>query len=338
MKKLILLFSAVLCFAATSFAQQSGTTGNLDWRLNNTGELVINGMGKMPDYSYPDFAPWSHFSNIIYTVIIEDGVTNIGNYAFYDHGRLFSIAIPLSVTHIGEVALGNCVALTSIHIPESVTVIDNSAFHSCSNLTSVTLPSALKIIEWSTFEGCSKLATVIIPESVTEIKRSAFKGCENLSYISIPSSVAGIEGDAFANCNHFMAFSVNKDNPYFSTINGVLYNKDQTSLVCYPAGKLDKYFSVPNGVSAIEHHAFGTCNHLTSVIIPNSVTGIGDWAFSECRNLTSIQMNCNNPPNLGEGAFSGVKKENFVVYVPNHIDKKLYASAKGWNQFRLISK
>jgi hypothetical protein len=338
MKKLILLFSAALFFAATSSAQKSGTTGNLDWRLDEAGVLVISGIGEMPDYSYPDFAPWSHLSDIIYDVIIKEGVTDIGNYAFYDHNWLFSVDIPQSVEHIGEVAFANCVALTSVYIPESVVGIDNSAFHSCYNLTSVTLPSALKTIEWSTFEGCSKLAGVVIPESVTEIKGSAFKRCENIFYISIPSSVAYIKGDAFADCKSFTDFLVDKYNPYFSAVDGILYNKDQTSLVCYPAGKLDNHFSVPYGVAIIENNAFGTCDHLTSVTIPNSVIRIGDWGFSECGNLSSIQMNCDNPPSLGKGVFSGVERENCVVYLPKYTDKKLYTDVEGWNQFKFASK
>jgi hypothetical protein len=338
MKKLILLFLTALFIIATGTAQKSGTTGNLDWKLDEAGVLVIYGMGEMPDYSYPDFAPWSHLNNIIYTVIIEDGVTNIGNYAFYDHGKLFFVDIPWSVKHIGEVAFGNCSELTSVDIPSSVTEIDNAAFHSCQNLTSVTLPSLLDVIEWSAFEGCSKLATVVIPKSVTEIKRSAFKGCGNLSYIYIPSSVAYIDGDAFADCKGLMAFLVNENNPHFSATGGILYNKDRTSLICYPAGKLDNHFSIPDGVTVIESHAFGTGKHLTSVTIPNSVSHIKDWGFSECRNLTSIQMNCSNAPKLGKGAFSGVKKENCVLYVPGYTNKKSYTNAEGWEQFRFAAK
>ncbi len=337
MKKIILLPFLVLFFTISGFAQKSGKSGNLNWVLDKTGVLVISGSCDMQDYYFPDFAPWSSYNDIIHNIIIQEGVTSIGNYAFYNLVKLSSIQIPQSVKRIGEVAFGNCTGLVSIDLPKSITHIENSAFHSCRSLTSIVLPTSLNTIDWSTFEGCTKLTSVTIPESVTEIKGTAFKGCKSLSHISIPASVADIKGDAFSNCERLTNFQVDKNNPYLSATNGVIYNKKQTALICYPAGKTEKNFSIPNGVTVVEYYAFGTCTHLTSVTIPQTVTRIDDWAFSECKNITSMQVN-SNPPTLGKSVFSGVRKENCIVNIPKNINRTLYANDNTWKQFKLVSK
>ena len=125
-------------------AEKSGTCGpNLKWHLTDDGVLTISGKGKMNDYLYPKRAPWEDSREKIKRIIIGDGITTIGEAAFYECFFLTSVTIPNSVTTIGEAAFASCRALTSVTIPNSVTIIGRTAFASCRALTSVTIPNSV---------------------------------------------------------------------------------------------------------------------------------------------------------------------------------------------------
>ena len=163
-------------------AKSSGTCGpNLKWLLTDDGVLTISGKGRMYDYSdryigglLDDRAPWRGF--FVKRIIIGDGVTRIGEYAFYNCSST-SITIPNSVTRIGEYAFYGCSSLTSVTIPNSVATIGNSAFSGCSSLTSVTIGNSVTTIGQEAFSGCSSLTSVTIPNSVKTIGNSAFSDC-----------------------------------------------------------------------------------------------------------------------------------------------------------------
>lgn len=159
MKQIYILLIALL-MGLSANAEESGTCGpDLKWHLTDNGVLTISGNGEMNDYSYRNRSPWS--KSDIKRIIIGDGVTTIGKYAFADCRVLTSVTIPNNVTTIGEYAFSVCSALTSVTIPNSVTKIGSGAFSNCSELTSVT-----------------------IPNSVTTIGRAAFSGCFNITQIS----------------------------------------------------------------------------------------------------------------------------------------------------------
>ena len=184
MKTKLLLAAMMLSMSLSLFAQ-SGTCGdNLTWTLSN-GILTISGTGAMKDYTYDNkpTAPWYSYSSSIKTVIIEDGVTNIGNYAFAYCSSLTSITIPNSVTSIGYHAFEYCSSLTSISIPNSVTSIRFLAFFRCTGLTSITIPTSVTSIEYEAFEYCSSLTSVTLGNSVNTIGDHAFAGCSGLKAI-----------------------------------------------------------------------------------------------------------------------------------------------------------
>ena len=147
---------------------------------------------------------------------------------------------------------------------------------------------------------------VIIPGTVTEIGEYAFYKCENLTSIEIPNSVTIIGKCAF-NCKNLVEIIVHKENKHYLSDNGVLYTKDKKTLVCYPNGKSEKYFSIPTGVTTIGEYAFNKCKNLTSIEIPNSVITIGERAFYECENLTSIEIPI-SVENIYNNVFYGCKK------------------------------
>jgi uncharacterized repeat protein (TIGR02543 family) len=209
-KVLFLSMMLLAMSAATGFAE-SGTCGeNLTWTLNN-GMLTISGTGAMTDYSHysPSFAPWySYPSSTITTVVIEDGVTSIGNYAFYHCTALTEVAIGNSVTSIGSSAFRGCSSLTEITIPNSVTSIGGGAFYGCSDLTSITIPNDVTSIGDFAFSGCSSLTAVTIPNSVTSIGGYAFSGCSSLSAATIPNSVTSIGTNVFSGCTSLRSLTL----------------------------------------------------------------------------------------------------------------------------------
>ena len=239
----------------------SGTCGkNLTWTLDGNGTLTISGTGPMDNYSYDEPAPWHSqgYGSKVKKVIINEGVTSIGDYAFYGCYGLTSITIPSSVTSIGAWAFYYCFSLTSITIPSSVTNIGDGAFENCSGLTSITVPS-----------------------SVTSIGDGAFEDCYGLTGIWVDSNNA----------------------TYASDNNGVLFNKNKTSLICCPAGYSGAY-TIPSSVTSIGYDAFCGCSGLTSITIPSSVTNIGADAFYCCSGLTSITIP-SSVTNIGAYAFHG---------------------------------
>ena len=176
-------------------------------------------------------------------LIIGDGVTSIGNEAFYYCKSLESIVIPEGVTSIGDWSFYNCGSLESIVIPEGVTRIKEYAFGSCPNLQSITLPSTLTQIGIATFSHCSNLESIVIPEGVTSIGRGAFDWCDNLKSVTLPSTLSSIELYTFNSC------------------------KSLESIV------------IPEGVTSIGMSAFYGCDNLQSITLPSTLSSIGTEAI-----------------------------------------------------------
>ena len=258
----------------------SGSCGeNVTYTYNSTTkELVISGTGTMGNYYYS--SPF-HNSNIE-SVVIKSGVTTIGRYAFEGCSALTSVTIPDSVTSIGDYAFYGCKALTSVTIPDSVTSIGVSAFNGCSSLTSVTIPDSVTSIDGSAFYGCYALTSVTIPDSVTSIGWCAFSYCSALTSIIVDEN----------NSN------------YLSDANGVLFNKNRTTLIQYPVGSNKTAYTIPDSVTFIGYSAFEGCDALTSVTIPDSVTSISDSAFENCSSLTSVTIP-DSVTSIGSYAFAG---------------------------------
>ena len=302
----------------------------------------------MPNYDiYKNEAPWYNDRGEIKKVVIENGVTNIGNYAFYDSGNLTSVDIPNSVTSIGDCAFQDCYGLTSIEIPNSVTSIEKCAFWQCSGLTSVTIgnsvtsignhafirckaltsveiPNSVTSIGKSAFCFCESLASVTIGNSVTSIGDYAFNNCSRLTSIEIPSSVASIGYKVFAKCPALTSITVEKGNTKYDSrdnCNAIIETSSNKLIQGY------KNTVIPNSVTSIGKSAFEDCVGLTSIEIPNSVTSIGESAFEACENLISITFKGSTPPEFGEEVFEYVDN-SIPVYVPAN-SMEAYKNALG---------
>ena len=181
-------------------APASGQCGdNLTWSVED-GVLTISGTGDMYSYDSWDTAPWYSFRGEIRSVKIADGVTSIGNYAFYDCTKLESVSIAGSVSSIGEYAFENCTGLTAVSMPDSVQSIGNSAFYNCESLVGFTLPTGLTRLGRYSLAGCSSLKHAAVPAGVTAVEYGTFAGCGALQDVMIPTAVKSIQGSAFHEC------------------------------------------------------------------------------------------------------------------------------------------
>lgn len=278
-----------------------------------------------------------------------DGACTITGYG----GPSGDVTIPstingLTVTAIGSLAFESCYALTGLTISSGVTSIGNGAFIDCINLTSVTvdagnlnyssldgvlynkdksrlvyfpggltgsfsIPSSVKSIEEGAFESC-KLTSVMLPANLTSIGGFAFCGCTSLTgSITIPASVTSIVRNAFNGCNKLTGINVDTDNQNYSSMYGILYDKDQADLLFCPLGLTS--VTIPYGVTSIANNAFYECSGFTSVTIPASVTSIGSYAFCNCSKLASVYFDGAPTMNHGLDTFSGCS-ESLTFFCP----------------------
>ena len=287
-----------------------------------TGVLTIDqdiesGCGVLSQY-----APWYDLRAFIQTVIIEDGVTAIDEYAFRECTALTAVTIPNSVIAIGNYAFLNCTSLTEITIPASVTCIATHAFDDCTALTSLTVESGNPIyhsqgnclIETQTKSLILGLQNSVIPTdgSVTSIGEYAFHACMRLTDITLPDNIQSIGDYAFSDCIALTAVTI--PNGVTSIGDSVFFRCKSLTDVTIPTSVSsigDWAFSVctslpditiPNSVVSLGDHAFYSCTAFTSVTLPESVTSIGDCAFDSCVNLADINIpDC--VENVGIGAF-----------------------------------
>jgi|GEM_PF-3279531 len=215
--------TAVTLTTSAATAPYSGTHGSLSWELDpETGALTVTGSGQMNAFTGVSTAAWRAHANEIQSVTVGDGITTLGNFAFYQCTKLKSVTLPATmssigastftysgieeitlpsgITTVGNYALANCSHLKHIEIPEGVQTIGANAFNGCYRMTSVTLPSTLTEIGNNAFSSCESLRSITLPSRLQAIKQNAFSGCSSLTSLTLPSSLTSIEASAFNNC------------------------------------------------------------------------------------------------------------------------------------------
>ena len=278
------------CYGLTGVTIPGSVTNIGEWAFalceSLTNVTIPYGVTSIADYAF-------FVCDSLTNVTIPNSVTSIGEWAFAVTS-LTNVTIPSSVINIGDAAFQQCGNLTSITIPITVTSLGNAAFNYCTGLTSVTVPGSVSSMGTLAFAHCDNLTNVTIANGVSSIAEGTFYASSNLTSVSIPASVTSIAGGAFTECASLAAITVDSQNSFYSSVHGVLFDRNQTTLIEFPYA-IGGSYTIPGSVTNIGYAAFNNCAGLTSVTIPRSVTNIVDYAFYSCTNLTSVYFQGNAP-------------------------------------------
>jgi len=256
---------------------------------------------------------------LIYKLTSNDEAEVVGN-----NGSVVSVVIPTKiswggntykVTKIEDKAFYRLETLTSVTIPSSIKILGNDAFYECRNLATTIIANGLTTIEGGAFFECSSLTSFTIPNSVTTIEEGAFNNCENLTSITIGSSLTSLIG-LYIDSKDLASINVDAANLKYSSVDGVLFNKNKTSLLIMPNNHAATNYTIPSTVTTIGQGAFEHCANLTSITIPNSVATIGNRAFAWL-SLTSITIP-NSVTTIGDLAFEGCSSLSSIT-IPNSV-------------------
>ena len=260
----------------------------------NTNEAQINKVNPKPtgDYTIP--------SELNGYPVTRFGIPGGNQTGVFTNSGLTSVTIPEGVEYLGMYMFKDCTSLTSVTLPQTLKNMNAETFMSCTKLTNINIPSIVETIGNNAFSSCTSLTRITIPNSVTKIETDAFYG-SGLTSVTIPSRVTTIGTGAFKSCPNLLEIIVEEDNQNYSSVDGVLYNKDKTKLIQCPAGKTGT-FEIPEGITLIESYAFSGCSKLTKVTIPESVKTIVEYAFTSCAGLTSIMIP-EGVTSIGDAAF-----------------------------------
>ena len=256
-------------------------------------------------------------------------LTQVEGYAFYGCNRLGEINLPDTVTEIGDYAFASCLSLTQVTLPPELTTLAEGTFFDCGSLETVVIGNAVTELKARCFERCDSLTRIHIPASVKAIAENTFIYCGSLEEFTVdadnenfavlngdlcnkeldtlyfcaggkegtfelPANILTLNPNAFLGCIHLTDFNVDSENPNFSSVEGILYNKEGTVLLVYPAGRLGPQI-IPDGTITLADHSFDSCAHIPFFIFPATLTSIGSHAFWYCSTLTSLGFNGNAP-------------------------------------------
>ena len=339
-------------YTATWVTAVGGACGDsASWMFNaDTGVLTISGTGATYDYSTPTSSnpvPWVEYISGITSIVIDEGITTVGNWSFYNHTAATSITIPTTMRLFGSGSLNSTSALKSVYyngtleqwlqtasftnspfyfgegslylngtlltdvvIPESITNIPDYAFQNCGSITSVTFHPAVTYIGSASF-ACPNLASAIFPEGITTLGYRAFNGTTSLTGIEIPSTVTDL-ANAFYNCKWLTSFTV----PETVTRLG--------EYAFYGCTGLTGAFTIPDTVTELGANVFYNCEYLTSINLPTHITIIPDYAFYSCSRITSFPYH-SGVTKIGRSAFASSNnsstsvKTSFTLYAATKI-------------------
>ena len=342
-----------------------GANGDeVTWEVKENGDkikdmkamtLTISGKGAMADYKNSNDLPWIWWAQEITQIVIKDGVTRIGNKAFYEYGET-KIDLPDSVISIGDQAFYYCTSLQEVKLSPKLTEIGVSAFEGCNALENIEIPAGVKTIGDEAFLSCISLGSVTNMNGVTNIGAYAFCGCENLESIDIPNSVTNIGAYAFSDCKNLGsvtnmngvtnigegAFARCKSLRNVTIPSGVTSIEDGTFLGCMSLGKI----TIPSGVTTIGDVAFALCAALKEITIPQQVEKVGEGAFMACAQLEKIDIESDsNLTTVGKHAFetncmyqgdqltmNSLQLKEFIadvyeIIIPQFAETKIYCGA-----------
>ena len=290
-----------------------GWSGSTQWTLDSSGALTFRGTGAMKNYTTKNGMPWYAYAEQIKRVVIEEGVTSIGAYAFYGMPDLVSVSIPQSVTAIGDYAFKNCGKLDKVVLPSGLTKLGDSAFYACSSLTSIDIPASLYTVKPYTFKNCTSLTSVSFHEgSLQKISDGAFYGTA-LTELVLPNCLDILDVYAFKGCKDLASITLGNG---LTELREAVFYGTAISTITIPKGiaKVGPYVfkncvnlssvDLPVSLVSVGEASFYACTKLASIHLPDAVTSIGDYAFRKCTGLTDLSFG-SNLKTIGESSFYG---------------------------------
>ena len=264
--------------------------------------------------------------SIGYRSILEDSgdmplgsiIGDLGDSIFSGCTGLTNIELPEGLTFIGTWVFCDCTGLKNIKLPESLTSIGEGAFIRCTGLTNIKLPESLTSIENNTFRGCTGLTNIKLPENLISIKDEAFIDCTGLTNIKFPKSLTFIGDRVFEGCKNIAEITVDKNNPVFCSVDGVMFDKAMTTLLWFPEKKKGRY-SVPDGIISIKSDAFGNNCKLTGIYFPKSLLCVTPHSLNRINGkLTNITVSELNPVYCSiDGVLFDKEKRGLILYPKN---------------------
>lgn len=317
----------------------SGKWGELDWKLDASGTLTISGSGEMNDMDMENGQAWTvqDLRTEIQKVVIEEGITSIGNYAFSYCWGITEVILPATVKKIGDYAF-SYTEITYIEIPSGVSEIGKHAFEQ-TPLSEISIPSTVTTIGEDAFMGAA-LKNIAIPEGIEVIGENAFSHCNDLETANISGSVKEIGIGIFMGCEKLREITVDSDNAMYSSADGILFDKNRTLLICYPGGKSERSYTLGSGINIGAYAFFGNSNleeviiqegiesigesafstsWVKRIILPESIESIGRSAFSFCSSLESIVIP-KGVKKIGMYAFFGCSKMESIT-IPKGVEE-----------------
>ena len=330
-------------------------------RITFSGELTsiesdaFNGCGSLKEIIIPNSVTRIGDSvfrgcSTLTGISLPSGLTRIGMYAFFNCSSLTGVTIPSGVTVIPTYAFCGCSKLTKMTIPDGISQIGQMAFEGCSNMAEITISDNVTTIAGNSFTGCvletvhlriisgdgaeklrvaidpGKIKDIFFTDSVSKIGPNAFSGIASLTEIAIPSSVTSIDFSAFSDCVNLTRITVDSSNPSYCSAGNIIFNREKTELLYYPAWKKDALYTVPSSIKIIQSLSFQNCVHLRDISIPVSVVSISANAFgSSCLNLKNVYYEGTKLDRalmgIGDGNDSlRLAKWHYSEFIPEHPD------------------
>lgn len=290
----------------------SGSCGdNATYELSMDGTLTISGTGEINSFLL-------HNDTNIKKVIINEGITEIGNDTFKWCSNLENVTLPNSIKTIGSYAFEQCTKLKQINLPNGLNYIGNRAFDRCQSIENIVIPDTVSTIEHTAFAQCQNLQQIKLPQNIDKLEGSVFEGCQSLTSIELPDSLEVIDSQVFEGCQSLRQIEI----PESVSMIGNQAFRDCQSLT---------NINIPERITSIEGSTFSDCTQLTEIKLPDELNSIGSQAFSNCQSLTQIYIP-SGVERINEFAFYKCDKLTLIQGmegVTNIWPKQFYATGVG---------
>lgn len=302
---------------------QNSCGENLTWKLSDNGLLTISGNGKMDNYDSAKKTPWHDYADQIKEIIVEKGVTSIGNFAFYGLTDIKEITLPKGMEVVGDYAFKGCTSLESVELPKYLWKIGESAFYGCKSLKAMNMPDTITVMGAYAFKGCESMKFLHISNNLYGLNESAFYGCKSLTEIVVPEGIKRIDGYVFKNCSGVTKVELPStlvklgESAFYgcSSMTNMVIPTDVTSIGGYTFKNclaLEE-ITLPENLSTIGEAALYGCSNLKEIVIPDTVTKINSYTFKNCISLKNVKLS-EAMTKISESCFYGCTSlENLVL-------------------------